>query len=159
MKTSEIGKLFIKSYEKFSSKMYLDQGGRPTTAYGHLIEKDDPMKYMTRTITQEEGDRLFDTDLYYKAEMCVNHFIRETVIQYKYDALVSLTFNIGCGNFSTSTLVKKINTSSFTDEEISDEFLKWNKVRSEHGLVVSTGLVKRRLQERRMFLGEIAILG
>jgi len=152
MKTSIAGKLFIKQFEQFRDHMYLDQAGKPTIGWGHLIEKDDPMKYMTRTITREEGDKLFESDLYYKSEMAINVFVKVDLSQYEYDALASLVFNIGAGNFSTSTLLRLLNMGS--RQSAANEFPRWNKVRIDGKLVESAGLTKRREAEKKMFLGE-----
>ena len=152
MKTSIAGKLFIKQFEQFRDHMYLDQAGKPTIGWGHLIEKDDPMKYMTRTISIEEGDKLFESDLYYKSEMAINVFVKVDLSQYEYDALASLVFNIGAGNFSTSTLLRLLNMGS--RQSAANEFPRWNKVRINGKLVESAGLTKRREAEKKMFLGE-----
>ena len=154
MNTSQAGQLFIKRYEQFRDKMYLDQGGKPTIGWGHLIEKDDPMKYMTRTISQEEGDRLFESDLYFKSELALNTFVHVNLNQYEYDALASLVFNIGAGRFSTSSILRLVNLEA--KEQAANEFKKWNKVRVEGKLIESAGLTKRREEEKKMFLGEEA---
>lgn len=152
MRTSDSGKLFIKSFEQFRPTMYLDQAGKPTIGYGHLIEQDDPNHYMVKTITIQEGNQLFDFDLYNKAEQFLNYSVTATLTQYEYDALASLVFNIGGGNFVTSSLLRKLNRN-FGKYDIAEEFLKWNKVRIKGELVPSAGLTKRRQAERKMFLG------
>ena len=66
--------------------------------------------------------------------------------QNQFDALVSICYNIGMGNFSKSTLLKKINQGDFKGASL--EFEKWNK----SGGIVLAGLVKRRLKEKALFI-------
>ena len=65
-------------------------------------------------------------------------------------ACLSLMYNIGEGNFETSTLVRKIRARDFAGA--AEQFPRWNKARGK----VMSGLVKRRAQERALFLGEDA---
>jgi lysozyme len=67
--------------------------------------------------------------------------------QAQFDALVSFSFNVGLGNLQSSTLRMKYNRGDI--EGAADEFLKWNKA----GGKVLNGLVKRRQDERNLFLG------
>ncbi len=66
--------------------------------------------------------------------------------QHQYDALVSLVFNIGRGNFAASTMLKKLNLSDY--DGAAAEFPKWNK---QAGKVLN-GLTKRRAKEQALFL-------
>ena len=78
--------------------------------------------------------------------------------QAEFDALVSFTFNVGVGNFSSSTLLKKINLNehmggSATDRKgaadaIQAEFAKWNKSSGR----ILPGLTARRTSEAERFL-------
>jgi GH24 family phage-related lysozyme (muramidase) len=65
--------------------------------------------------------------------------------QNQFDALVSFIFNVGIGNFTKSTLAKKIIAK---DKSAPQEILKWNKA----GGVLSNGLVRRREAELKLFL-------
>lgn len=152
MKTSTAGKMFIKQFEGFRDHMYLDSAGKPSIGWGHLIESDDPHKYMNRIITKEEGDRIFETDLFYKAEMAINTFVKTGLTQYEYDALSSFVFNVGAGNFSTSTLLRLINLGSKASAAF--EFPRWNKIKVEGKWIESAGLTRRREAEKDMFLGK-----
>ena len=59
--------------------------------------------------------------------------------------MVSLAYNIGFGNFSKSTLLKKVNSGNF--DGASNEFLKWNKSGGKELL----GLTRRREREKDLF--------
>lgn len=80
------------------------------------------------------------------AEALVNSGIRVPLTQNQFDALVSLVFNIGSGHFCTSTLRKKLNAGDYAGA--AEEFPRWNKSKG----VVLNGLVKRRAEERALFL-------
>ena len=65
-------------------------------------------------------------------------------------ACLSLLYNIGEGNFASSTLLRKIK--AYDPAGAAEQFPRWNKARGK----VLGGLVKRRAQERALFLGEDA---
>jgi len=67
--------------------------------------------------------------------------------QGRFDALVSFAFNVGLGNLQRSGLRMKTNRGEF--EDAAEEFLKWTKA----GGRVLPGLVKRRNDERALYLG------
>ncbi|MFM0315951.1 lysozyme [Paraburkholderia nemoris] len=79
------------------------------------------------------------------AEAVVKRDVKVALNQEEYDALVDLVFNIGSGNFETSTLLRKLNAGD-TDGAIA-EFARWNKA----GGIVLAGLVKRREANRVLF--------
>lgn len=92
-------------------------------------------------------------------ETAVNEGIATvTLTQDEFDALVSLAFNIGPGNFAGSTLRKKINENKYRTgdaaqrkpaiEEIEKAFLAWDK----SGGKQLPGLVARRKAEAAAFL-------
>jgi GH24 family phage-related lysozyme (muramidase) len=66
-----------------------------------------------------------------------------------FDSCVSFAFNVGLGNFQRSTLRMKTNRGEF--EDAADEFLKWTKAAGR----VLPGLVKRRQDERALFLSQL----
>lgn len=68
--------------------------------------------------------------------------------QGEFDSMVSLAYNIGLGNFSGSTLLKKHRAGRKTTAV--DEFAKWNKAAGK----VMPGLVRRRAAEARLYRGQ-----
>ena len=67
-----------------------------------------------------------------------------------FDSLVSFSFNVGLGNLQRSSLRMKTNRGELT--EAADEFLKWTKAAGR----VLPGLVKRRMDERAMYLSGVS---
>lgn len=147
MKTSERGLAFICNHEACVLQAYPDPAtsGEPwTIGVGHTggVKPGD-------TCTMEEAMQWLKEDVA-EAEEVINRVVRVELSQDQFDALVSLVFNIGGGNFERSTLLKKINALNF--DGASDEFPRWNRAAGR----VLAGLTKRRLAESRLFSGEFA---
>jgi lysozyme len=131
----------IEEFEGCKLTAYQDQNGIWTVGYGHTGWN------VTRgtTITQAVAAAFLIED----TENTVNYLnkvIKVSVTQNQFDALVSLTFNIGIGHFSASTCLQYLNKSQFT--KAADAILLWNHT----GGVVDPGLVRRREAERALFL-------
>lgn len=146
MKISQSAKDKIKQFEGCRLTAYRCPAGILTIGYGHTGSDVTPGK----NISQAEADALFNRD--------IDRFesqLRQTVglvniRQCQWDAIVSLAYNIGIGNFSRSTLLRKLKSCP-DNPAIRDEFLKWNKA----GGKVLPGLVKRRLWESQRYFGEV----
>lgn len=135
----------IKTFEGLSTTAYLCPAGVWTIGYGHTknVKKGD-------IITRDGADQLLHQDVNLLSRQVMALLNRE-VNQNQFDALVSFTFNVGIGNLSNSTLLKKINCGDF--KGASKEFLKWDKARqNDTGKMVQLdGLTKRRQAEKRLF--------
>jgi len=140
MKISENGLNLIRSHEGCKLEAYLDSVGVPTVGYGHTLGV-----FMGQTITQDEADRLLQADMV-SVEKCINNSIPFGITQNQFDALCSLTFNIGCGNLRNSTLLRKIQDGD--DAGAAEEFGKW----CHAGGKTLPGLVARREAEKQLFL-------
>lgn len=142
MNIGQAGLELIKSFESLRLEAYPDPGtgGKPwTIGYGHIHNVHEG-----ETCTEEDADRFLLDDLA-DAERCLEGCI-QTLEQQQYDALVSLVFNIGCGNFRASTLLRKLKAGEF--EAAADEFLRWNRANGK----IMNGLTRRRQAERTLFL-------
>lgn len=142
MTTSQKGIDLIKSFEGYRAYAYRDQGGVLTIGYGHTkdVKEDD-------TCDEAKATEWLKEDLAI-AERCVNSQIMGNLLQHQFDALVSWTFNLGCGNLFNSTLRRKLNAGDMY--AAADELVKWNKVAGRSNV----GLTNRRLLEQKMFLGD-----
>ncbi len=146
LQTSLYGVRFIAKHEAFRSDVYLDQAGFPTIGYGHLLL---PHESFPDGISRSEALELLAQDISI-AQQAVKRSTKSPVTQNQFDALVSLTYNIGIGNFQNSTLLRQLNQRHYN--LAADQFLVWNKVRINGTLQVSRGLEKRRKQERSLFI-------
>lgn len=142
MKTSQSGLELIKEFEGVRFEAYDDGVGVWTIGVGHT--KGVKIGDMA---TEEQVDQWLREDLA-EAEDAVNSALKGIqMTQNQFDALVSLTFNIGGGAFSNSTLVKRLKARDI--QQAADQFLVWNRA----GGRVLKGLQRRRAAEREMFLG------
>ncbi len=154
--SSKLGELLAR-FEGFSSTAYQDQAGLWTIGFGHLIVPGDGFWHPTnnpsgvREISVEDARDLKERD----AETAINAVdscVRVPVSDNQRNALISLAYNIGAGAFCGSSLVRSLNAGDY--QAAADWFRVWNKVRdpATGDMIVSAGLVKRREQERELFL-------
>lgn len=142
MKINDVGIELIQSYEKLELEAYDDAVGVRTIGYGHTQGE------FPDTIDEVQADQYLLEDLA-TAEKAVNTYVDFELNENEFSALVSLVFNIGSGNFKSSTLLKRLNEGQI--ELAADEFPKWRKA----GGKVLKGLEKRRAKERKLFLCQI----
>lgn len=136
----------IKHHEGFVRKPYQDPIGLWTVGVGHLIGDGKKLpKEWNKEFTDEEVDNILCDDLE-RFEIGIQRLTKVPLTQSQFDALVSFSFNVGLGNFQSSTLRSKLNRGDY--EGASNEFPKWRKA----GGKILPGLVKRRADERALFL-------
>ena len=135
MKTGEKGIDLITHFEGCYLDAYKDAVGIPTIGYGHIKNV-----HMGMTITQEQAIEFLKEDLA-EAENAVEHYVNVDINQDQFDALVSWVFNLGSGNLSASTMLKRINAKEWQD--VPYQIQRWNKA----GGKVLKGLVRRRAAE------------
>ena len=135
----------IQEFEGFRSKPYKDTGNLYTIGYGTIKYPNGvPVAPDDKAITEEQAVEYLRSDLT-KFVNDLNKLVKVPVTQNQFDALCSLIYNIGTTNFSTSTLLRKLNIGDFIGA--SNEFPKWCKVKGKF----SQGLLNRRLKEQRIF--------
>lgn len=145
MTTSQQGRDFIKQFESLKLQAYkaVETEKYYTIGYGHYgadVKKD-------MTITKEKAEAMFNEDIK-PFEKEVNN-LHINLTQGQFDALVSWIYNLGQGNFISSTMRKMI-VAGANDEEITDQMIKWV---NSNGKPLN-GLKKRRVAEANMFLGK-----
>jgi len=113
-----------------------------TIGYGHLIK---PNENFRNGITEQQATELLYKDLSV-AERAVHKNIHVPLTQNQYDALVSLTYNIGEKNFADSTVVKYINIPTFHSTKYPNLESAWKAWNRSQGHIMS-GLNKRRATE------------
>lgn len=140
MRINDKGIDLIKTFESCKLKAYKDIVGILTIGYGHTggIAKEGV------EIDQSTADALLCEDLD-RFEIGVTKCLKVKVNENQFSAMCCLAFNIGLGNFKSSTLLKLVNSGDFS--EAAGQFDRWNKAA---GQVVS-GLTRRRKAERELF--------
>ncbi len=150
-KISEAGLKHIMESEGYSATVYPDQAGHPTIGYGHkLTAAEMESGIYDNGITQVQAKKLLQQDLS-AAVNAVGKNVTVPLAQNQFDALVSLTYNIGVGNFRSSTLLTQLNSGNYAGS--ANQFLSWNKITVGGVKTVSRGLTNRRLAEKCMFHG------
>ena len=139
MRTSRKGIEFIKAHEGLRLDAYLCPAGVPTIGYGHTYNVK-----MGDRITAGQAERLLIGDLIV-AETEVNRYGFD-LTQNQFDALVSFVFNVGAGNFRSSTLLKRLRANP-NDPDIANQFKRW----VYGGGKVLPGLVRRRKDEAELY--------
>lgn len=133
---------FIAKHEGVILKTYLDPVNIPTSCVGHT-----KTARMGQSFTEEQCQFLFETDYAdsfralersYKGGAALSP---EEVIAYS-----SLIFNIGSGNFASSTLLRKLNAGDRVGA--CKELPRWVYSKGKK----LNGLVKRRAEEETLCL-------
>ncbi len=139
MKTSPKGIALIKEFEGLRLKAYLCPGGIWTIGYGHTAGVKPGM-----VISEAQVEEYLKADL-----IAFENYLNGlglAINQNQFDALVSFIYNVGTGNFSSSTLLRKVRANP-QDNSIMDEFLRWVYSKGR----VLPGLQRRRLAEMKLY--------
>lgn len=139
MSYSEDGVVFTEHEEGCRLTAYIDSGGVWTNGTGntHGVVPGS-------TITQQQADEDLTRNIQTAVD-AVNDAVTVELTQHQFDSLVDFTFNCGVHAFTTSTLLRKLNTGDYVGAV--DEMDRWNK---DNGKVVP-GLVNRRNAEQELF--------
>ena len=133
----------IKSFESCRLTAYLPTPNDvPTIGFGSTGH--DVM--MGVTWTQEQADARFDSDLANFAARVSD--AAPIATQGQFDAMVSLAYNIGMGNFTASTLLRLHNAGHY--DAVPFQFGRW----VFQGKEILPGLIARRKAEAAMYQGE-----
>lgn len=149
---SAAGLHLIAGFEGFLPNWYRDVGGVETIGYGHT----GPIPANIHPpITAAEGLLLLRSDAA-TAQAAVNAGVKVSLgveprhAQARFDALCSLTYNIGGGAFTGSSLLRAINEKGAPRDwhECAPLILEWDHV----GGAVVQGLLNRRRVEAALFV-------
>jgi len=139
----------IKESEGFRADAYPDPatGGEPITiGYGSTASAIDKPVKMGDKITEKQAEEYLAYAINKKFMPDLKKSVKIPLTQGMIDACLSFIYNVGGGNFGSSTLVKKLNEKNYSGA--ADEFLRWNKAAGK----VMPGLTKRRNREKELFL-------
>lgn len=141
MRVSQKGIKMIKDFEGCKLAAYKDSVGVWTIGCGNTSHAKAGMK-----ITQAQADKFLAEDLA-AVEKCLNN-LGVISKQNQFDALASWIFNLGVGNFNSSTM-KKYIVAKCSDIDVTDQMVKWCNAGGRPLL----SLRKRRVSEANMYLG------
>lgn len=140
MNISKVGVDLIKQYEGCKLRAYRDAVSVLTCGWGSTGPdiRDDTVW------TQEQADKRL-MDHLELVDGCIGRNVNVPLTQNQYDSLASWVYNLGCGNFMRSTLLKKLNEGDYA--AVPDQIRRWTRA----GTQVLSGLVKRREAEAELF--------
>ena len=144
----------IKEFEGLELNAYPDPGtkndpvkkGEPwTIGYGTTIYPNGLKVKKGDVISTAKAMECLMFDVT-KFSQKVASLVKKPLTDNQFGAIVSFAYNLGIGNLSSSTLLKKLNTNP-NDSSITSEFLKWNKANGK----VLAGLTRRRTEEAQLY--------
>lgn len=141
MVLSDSGLSFLKKWERYRGKPYNDGYGNMTIGYGHVIL---PGEKFTE-LSEPEAAALLAKDAAWAASV-VNQLVQVPLTSSQFDALTSLVFNWGSGNFRNSSHLALLNSG---DYEGAARRLREHPITS--GGQRSQGLINRRAAEADLF--------
>lgn len=141
MRISDKGIELIKAFEGCKLTAYRDSVGVWTIGYGHTrgVRRGDVIS-MSKAIDYLREDLI-------PVEREINN-MGVSLQQGQYDALCSWIFNLGVGNFRSSTMRKYILARKSNDE-IAAQMIRWHRAGGKPLL----GLKRRRVAEANMWIG------
>lgn len=139
----------LKEYEGLKLNAYICPAGVITIGWGHTGLVDGKKLELGMSITKTKAQELFEQDIATVEKPLANEPFANRLSQGQWDALVSFIYNIGWGNYKSSTLRKRMN-EDINHADIPNQFRRWNKSNGE----VLQGLVKRREWEIKQYKGE-----
>jgi len=146
MKIGSEGLKLIKEFEGCKLISYKCPAGVWTIGIGSTRYADGSPVKANQALPNEGAALMLLTKTVAAYEHTVNT-VGVELTQNEYDALVSLCYNIGSGNFVSSTLVKMLKAGE-PKSEIAKQFLRWDKA----GGKPLAGLTRRRNAEAELFL-------
>jgi lysozyme len=154
MRTSATGRKLIEEFEGCILGAYDDDtdhivplGGHSrgtlTIGYGHTSAAGAPKVFVGQSITRAQADAILGSDLG-AVEADVSRLVHVPISQNQFDALVSFQFNTGA--LGRSGVLVHLNKKDY--KGAADALLQWTHANGR----VMAGLVRRRSDERKLFL-------
>lgn len=146
---------FIKKWEGVEYNPYLCPAGKPTIGVGFTTYLDGtPVTLNDPPLDDIQINRILSVKLdEFSAQ--VKRILGDTLIvslpQEALDAIISWTYNLGIGNLSKSTLLKRLKESKLNFDAIETEWMKWVYA----GGKKLDGLVRRRKEEYQMYFNAV----
>lgn len=117
--------------------VYLDSEGKPTCGIGHY----DPSLVVGDVWTDEQVEAAFKADSAWTLACLA--LVKSPLKQYAFDALFSFIWNIGAGQWGSSTMLRMLNEGA-PPADIARQFDRWH---------TPPAIISRRNAERDQFLG------
>jgi len=117
-----------------------------TIGFGHTGPEVKP----GLIITKEQAQQWLKEDMEHSAYSICRLLPKTKLSDNQFSALCSLVFNIGVGNFRSSSVFKHLSMGRY--KQASDSILLWDKAKNSKGEKVAlAGLTRRRKAEKELF--------
>ena len=149
LRTTEQMIALLKSKEGFRATAYWDYS-QYSIGYGSACTKDE----YPNGITEAQADILL-REMLQGFEEKLDKFLQENYITLRdnqYDAMISLTYNIGSGWMKESALATLLKNGTYSNNELASAIGIWCHVKSNGVTSIHDGLVARRISEINVFL-------
>ena len=130
---------------------YIDPVGIPTIGYGSTYNYDAKRKVkLGDSITVDKAIEWLRKETKTIAPQ-IKALVKVPINQNQLDSLTSFVYNVGIGAFQSSTLLRLLNSGA-PKSEVAAQFDRWNKGTVNGQKVILPGLVRRRSEEKALFL-------
>src|SRR5271166_4474242 len=130
MTYSKEGLQLTERFEGCRLTAYQDVRGVWSIGYGHTGMDVVPGLMWT----QEQAEAALQADTM-AAASCVNTAVTVPLTQPEFDALVDFVFNVGCGNFRKSTLLRDLNAGDYAGAAAQFDVWDWAGGKQVAGLL------------------------
>lgn len=141
------GAFIVAPFEGKENKAYIDPVGIVTVCYGNTGKE----AVLGKTYTDEQCLDQMATDLKEHDKQMLSIVKVPFKSDYQHAAMLSFMYNAGIGNFSSSTMLKKLNAKDYVGS--CEELTKWVYAKKQK----LKGLVIRRSLEYRYCMNEIPV--
>ena len=132
-------------------RAYIDPVGIPTIGYGSIYNYDAKRKVqLGDSITVDKAIEWLRRETT-KIAPQIKALVKVPINQNQLDSLTSFVYNVGIGAFRNSTLLRLLNSGA-PKSEVAAQFDRWNKGTVNGQKVVLPGLIRRRSEEKALFL-------
>jgi lysozyme len=135
----------MESFEGFSATPYRCPAGVWTIGFGSTRDiTGSPVCATTSAVGRDSAALLARRDLMAAAKE-VAQDVHVALTDNQKAALEDFIYNLGCGNFRASTLLRKLNAGDYAGA--AAEFVKWDRAAGKE----LAGLLRRRQAETKLF--------
>ena len=141
------GAFIVAPFEGKENKAYIDPVGIVTVCYGNTGKE----AVLAKTYTDDQCLDQMATDLKEHDKQLMSAVKVPFKSDYQHAAMLSFVYNAGLGNFSSSTMLKKLNAKDYIGS--CEELTKWVYAKKQK----LKGLVIRRSLEYKYCIGEVPL--
>jgi lysozyme len=141
------GAFIVAPFEGKENKAYIDPVGIVTVCYGNTGKE----AVLGKTYTDDQCLDQMATDLKEHDKQLISVVKVPFKSDYQHAAMLSFVYNAGIGNFSSSTMLKKLNAKDY--DGACQELTKWVYAKKQK----LKGLVIRRSLEYKYCMGEVPV--